>query len=308
MTRIFILVVSIFLSVITASADEPLKKAMQLFDAGKFEEALNVFEEAHKLGGGDKALMGKGLTYYRMEKFEDASRIFQQLAKDAESDYFREQALYNLGNSLTQQEKYKEAVSEYENALKLNSNDRDAAENLEYVKKLLKEQEKQNQEDKQDNQQQNSGGSSGQQNKDNGGQGEKKNEDKQHQSESKQQNNQDKKDQNHQGNSEKQDQSNSEEKKPQGDAKEQDGKSEQAKDGEKENEQDENSQQGENGKDKSNGSLGERSKERGKNLSDQMQTLLDSVEDDRGSLMEFRREKAIEELQRRKEKPPEKDW
>jgi Ca-activated chloride channel family protein len=114
-----------------AQAESP---AEQLLRQGEFAEALKNFKSAS--GSEQRLRFGEGIALYRLGKFADAAKSF---AKAAESDdgALKGEALYNMGNSLTQLKLYKEAVEKFEQAKKLLPNDREVAENLEYVKKLL---------------------------------------------------------------------------------------------------------------------------------------------------------------------------
>ncbi len=83
-----------------------------------------------------------GVANYREKAYEQAVASFGRAATEAGSKKLKERALYDLGNSYFQLEEYKEAISSYEEALKIDPNDEDAKYNLELAKKKLADQDK----------------------------------------------------------------------------------------------------------------------------------------------------------------------
>ncbi|WP_460803986.1 VWA domain-containing protein [Microbulbifer agarilyticus] len=90
----------------------------------------------------------RGTAEYRAREFDAAAKSFSQ-SNDP-------QALYNLGNSLTQQGRFDEAISAFDGALEQNPEFADASHNRDIAKKLkeLQEKQQQNQQSQQGDQQQ----------------------------------------------------------------------------------------------------------------------------------------------------------
>ena len=116
-----------------------------------------------------------GTSYYKQEKYEDAIKSFTGSLESAENDEHRAKVFHNIGNSLLKSNKLQESIEAYKTALKFNPNDEDTKYNLSYALEMLKNQDKdKNQQDKneqnkdnkdqQDQQQQNQ--NQNQQNKD----------------------------------------------------------------------------------------------------------------------------------------------
>jgi Ca-activated chloride channel family protein len=101
----------------------------QAFDDGDYETAIRTFQDPYR----------KGVAYYRAAQFDEAEKMFRQSFRDDVAS----SAAYNLGNTLVQQQKLKEAATAYEDVLKKWPDHTKAKENLELVKKML-EQQKQN--------------------------------------------------------------------------------------------------------------------------------------------------------------------
>jgi Ca-activated chloride channel homolog len=98
----------------------------QAFDGGDYEAAINAFQDPYR----------KGIAYYRAGNFAEAEKMFSQSSRlEVASN-----AAYNLGNTLVQQQKLKEAIAAYEDLLEKWPDHTKAKENLELVKKMLDQQ------------------------------------------------------------------------------------------------------------------------------------------------------------------------
>lgn len=107
----------------------------QALENQNYEMAIEKFKDPYR----------KGVAYYRAGDYAKAERLFRQSSRpEIASD-----AAYNIGNTLVQQQKLKEAVTAYEEVLKQWPDHKKAKDNLEIVKKML---EQNNQENKQSDQ------------------------------------------------------------------------------------------------------------------------------------------------------------
>jgi len=98
-----------------------------------------------------------GISNYRQGFYQEALLNFGRSAENSSSKKLKQKAFYNLGNTYFKLEDYPNAISAYEQALKLDPNDEDAKHNLELARRML-EQEKQegkNQSQEDQNQQKN---------------------------------------------------------------------------------------------------------------------------------------------------------
>jgi len=142
--------------------------ALREYNAGKFDKALQEYQRSLEKKKDDPRLQfNAGAAAYRDRKFDEAAKHFDE-AVVAPDLKLQEQAYYNLGNTLyrtgealpdpkKQMETWESAVKQFENAIKLNTNNADAKYNRDFVKKRLEElkqqqQQQQNQEQKQDQQ------------------------------------------------------------------------------------------------------------------------------------------------------------
>ncbi|MBN1338299.1 MAG: tetratricopeptide repeat protein [Bacteroidales bacterium] len=100
--------------------------------------------------GSYKGQYNLGGALYKQGNYEDAGKIYGNLASGDRTDESRAAAYYNLGNSLVQSEKYDEAVDAYKNALRLTPEDMDAKYNMEFAKRMIRQQQNKDQQQDQD--------------------------------------------------------------------------------------------------------------------------------------------------------------
>ncbi len=142
--------------------------AYREYNKGKFDEAFKEYNRLSDQKTNDYRLhYDAGTAAYRAKDFKSAVEHFSKAldAPEMISDpKAQQQAWYNLGNTLyemgmpmTDQQKQKEmwehSVESYDHALKLNAQDPDAKNNLDFVKKRLeqlKQQQQQQQQQKND--------------------------------------------------------------------------------------------------------------------------------------------------------------
>lgn len=94
---------------------------------------------------------------YRTERYDKAEKTLLSIVGDStRTELERGEVAYNLGNTQFAQQKYKEALSSYRQAMRCNPNDEDAKFNYAFTKRLIQQQEQQQQQQNQDqNQDQN---------------------------------------------------------------------------------------------------------------------------------------------------------
>ncbi|QKX18102.1 VWA domain-containing protein [Microbulbifer sp. YPW1] len=113
----------------------PNQQGRDLLEQGNPKSAAEVFENSQ----------WRGTAQYRAGEYDSAAKNFAQ-SNDP-------QGLYNLGNSLTQQGRFDEAIKAYDEALQQNPELADAKHNRDIAKKLKELQQKQQQNQQSDQQQ-----------------------------------------------------------------------------------------------------------------------------------------------------------
>ena len=123
-----------------------------LFKQKKFEEAALYFEkQASTKDNHHLELYNAAVAHYEAMDYDAAVSGFKS-ASESKNEGLKKDALYNLGNTYVAQNKLEEALSPYQEVLKLDGSFVKAKENLEWVMKQLQDQKekKQNQQNQND--------------------------------------------------------------------------------------------------------------------------------------------------------------
>jgi Ca-activated chloride channel family protein len=164
-----------------------LKQGVQSYEKQDFISAEQKFSKAKSNDRSGKSAYNLGNSLYKQEKYEDAIKAYDEVENNNPS--LKQKSKFNSGNAKVKIQKYDEGIKDYKDALKNQSLDKDALNNLLKAKMDLhkkKQQDKENQsnKDNQKNNQQNQ-----KQNKD------QQDQNKEQKDDPKNQNNQDKKNQ-----------------------------------------------------------------------------------------------------------------
>ncbi|MBC2704619.1 VWA domain-containing protein [Desulfobacula sp.] len=118
-----------------------VKQGIQAFDEQKYEQAKKHFIDA-QLENPENATLyyNIGAAAYMNKEYDQAKKNFIQAAK-IEDIKLRHDAQYNLANTDYRMGKLDDAIKGYENILKEFPEDREAKENLEFVKQKKQEQQ-----------------------------------------------------------------------------------------------------------------------------------------------------------------------
>lgn len=142
-----------------ATLHETVKRGADLYAQGKYDEALNAFVDGQIEHPEDAQLKYNiASSKYMMKNYEEALNGYLDVAATARDARLEEKAFFNAGNALYRQGKLEEAVEYYKKALELDPADKDAQQNIEFVREEIKRrmneaedtQQKQQQEQKKD--------------------------------------------------------------------------------------------------------------------------------------------------------------
>ena len=109
------------------------QNAYQLYQDGEFKAASEAFKNPN----------WKATALFKDKKYKEAESIYQQQATLNNNNA---ELRYNLGNAQAMQQKYKEALASYDEALDIDPTLEAAKKNKKLVEELLKQQEQQTQE------------------------------------------------------------------------------------------------------------------------------------------------------------------
>ncbi|WP_319406433.1 VWA domain-containing protein [uncultured Desulfosarcina sp.] len=118
-------------------------QGIQAYEKGDYEKALKHFTDA-QLNAPDKpeSLYNVADAFYKTGNYDAAVEHYQKVL-ESDDKALKEKALYNLGNAEFRRGNAKAAIDRYKAALVLDPDDRLTKENMEFVKKALEQQQKQ---------------------------------------------------------------------------------------------------------------------------------------------------------------------
>ena len=128
-----------------------LRQGNRAYESEDFAAAAEKYQAAiGENAASQKGLFNLGDALYEQKNFEESARYFDMAAQLANDKAIRSEAYHNLGNAFMAQEKYKESVEAYKNALRNNPQDNDTKYNLMYALNKLQQQQQQQQQQNQD--------------------------------------------------------------------------------------------------------------------------------------------------------------
>ena len=120
-------------------------KGMDLFNSGNYKEAAEYYSSILKERSEDSAAsFSLGASQYYMEDDVSALKSFEQ-ALSSKDRMLQSKALYNIARILQDQNELDKSLSLYKKSLELNPNDIDSKINYELLKKMINQQNSQDQ-------------------------------------------------------------------------------------------------------------------------------------------------------------------
>jgi tetratricopeptide (TPR) repeat protein len=134
-----------------------VRQGNRQFKREHFEKSVDSYQRALQHDSTSfEAKYDLASALYRTERYEKAEKTLLAIANDTtRTELERGEVAYNLGNTQFAQQKYKEALSSYRQAMRCNPDDEDAKFNYAFTKRLIQQQEQQQQQNQDQNQDQN---------------------------------------------------------------------------------------------------------------------------------------------------------
>ncbi|MCC6399343.1 MAG: tetratricopeptide repeat protein [Flavobacteriales bacterium] len=131
-------------------ADAALSEGNALYRKGDHAGAAAAYLRAGTLAPADlRPAFNLGDALYRQGDPAAAQQQFERSAQEARDPADQARAYHNLGNSHLAQQRPKEAITAYREALRRDPSDEDTRYNLAYAQRLLKQQQQQQNKDQQ---------------------------------------------------------------------------------------------------------------------------------------------------------------
>lgn len=130
-----------------------VRRGNRLYGREKYEKSVDCYQRALEADPASfEAKYDLASALFRTERYDKAEQTLKSIAPDStRSEIDRADAAYNLGNTQFAQQKYKEALASYREAMRLNPADTAAKYNYAYTKLLLQQQQQQQQDNKDNN-------------------------------------------------------------------------------------------------------------------------------------------------------------
>jgi len=171
------------------NADKVIRKGNKLYDKSDYSSAEGKYSEVLEADPtSQKGLFNQGGAYYQQEKYEEALQNFEIAAEMLDDPTERAGAYHNLGNTYFKSQDLEKSIEAYKNALRINPGDEETRYNLALAQSMLKQQEQEQQENQDQNQDQEDQNQEDQENED---QQDQENQDQQDQGEQDGENEQD---------------------------------------------------------------------------------------------------------------------
>jgi len=150
-----ILCLAFFLFSITDSDASGMDEGYKAYKSGEYESALKFFiDEQLENPEKPEIFYNIGNTYYKMGDYDSALKSYKK-ALESKNAPLKQKSLFNMGNANYRRGKLEEAVRDYQEALKIDPDDIEARQNIEFAKKMMEKQREKK--DQQGNEEQNGG-------------------------------------------------------------------------------------------------------------------------------------------------------
>lgn len=133
------------------SAHKSLRNGDMLYGFGKYQEAETEYRKADNKQSSVKSAYNLGNALIQQERYEEATKKYEEAAAKASTDAERSDVYYNKGNALYRKQKYQESIDAYKKSLKYNPKDAATKENLALARQQLRQQQQQDQQQNKDN-------------------------------------------------------------------------------------------------------------------------------------------------------------
>ncbi len=128
-----------------------LRQGNRKFENGEYKDAEKDYRKALEINKESaKGQFNLGTAVYKNKNYEEAAKIYSNMADKKSDQELQSKVFHNLGNSYLQSKEYEKSIAAYKNSLMNNPKNTDTKYNLEYAKMMLKKQQQQQNKDNQD--------------------------------------------------------------------------------------------------------------------------------------------------------------
>jgi len=133
-------------------ARENVREGNKLYNQLKFKEAEIAYKKGlSKNPNYPKASYNLGNSIYQQDRNKEAVNQFELVEKTFNDKMSKAEAYHNMGNSFMKEKQYEKAVEAFKNSMRNNSKDDETRYNLAMAQELLKKQQQENKDNKDKN-------------------------------------------------------------------------------------------------------------------------------------------------------------
>ena len=160
-------------------ARENIREGNKLYNQLKFKEAEIAYKKGlSKNPNYPTATYNLGNAIYQQDRNKEAVSQFELVEKTFTEKMSKAETYHNMGNSFMKEKQYEKAVEAFKNSMRNNSKDEETRYNLAMSQELLKQQQEENKDDKKDDKENKDDKNKDQKNKEGGDKEKKDNENK----------------------------------------------------------------------------------------------------------------------------------
>lgn len=154
----FCLLASIFILALSTaaraqSAHSLLRSGNEAYVGQDYKKAEEQYRKALEKKPSFQGQYNLGSAIYQQQRFDEALEQFQQAADQSKDPGVKANAFYNLGNAYFSKQQYQEAIEAYKNSLRLKPADKETQYNLSQALRQM-QQQKQEQKEQQEQEEQ----------------------------------------------------------------------------------------------------------------------------------------------------------
>jgi len=137
------------------SAHKHKRSGDLMYDQGEFNMAEEEYRRANSQDASATATYNLGNSIFQQERYDEAIRQYEQAASLTDDPRLKSNAFFNLGNTYMQSQQFDKSIESYIKALKVAPDDFETKKNLTLALQQLQQQQQQQQQQEQDSEEQN---------------------------------------------------------------------------------------------------------------------------------------------------------